>query len=69
MRLSSLLPVAFAGAALAAYAPKNPGSDGNDAYMKQLDEVTSKVLLHETTGPEAGLDVRPSPYDRSRGSY
>ena len=57
MRFASLLPVALAGAALAVYAPKRPNPSNNDAYIKRLDEVTSDVLLHKTTGVEAGLDV------------
>lgn len=57
MRLTSLLPFALASTTLAAVTHKWR----NDAYMRKLDKVTSRVLLHETTGVEAGLDVCTPP--------
>ena len=57
MRFLASLAFTLAGTALASNAPKKDPHSGNDAYMKKLDEVTSQVLLHQTTGPEAGLDV------------
>jgi hypothetical protein len=67
MRLSTFLPVlGLAGQALAAShscAAKLPGSgipSDKDvkAYFDKLTPATKKTLLHDTTGPEAGADVR-----------
>jgi hypothetical protein len=67
MRLSTFLPVlGLAGQALAAShscAAKLPGSglpSDKDvkAYFDNLAPATKKTLLHDTTGPEAGADVR-----------
>lgn len=67
MRLSTFLPVlGLAGQALAAShscASKLPGSgipSDKDvkSYFDKLTPATKKTLLHDTTGPEAGADVR-----------
>ena len=67
MRLSTFLPLlGLAGQALAAShscAAKLPGSgipSDKDvkAYFDKLTPATKKTLLHDTTGPEAGADVR-----------
>ena len=67
MRLSTFLPVlGLASQALAtshSCAAKLPGSgipSDKDvkAYFDKLTPPTKKTLLHDTTGPEAGADVR-----------
>lgn len=67
MRVSTFLPVlGLAGQALAAAhscVTKLPGSGipsdkAVEAYFDKLAPTTKKTLLHDTTGPEAGADVR-----------
>jgi hypothetical protein len=77
MRLSTFLPVlGLAGQALAAShscVAKLPGSGipsdkAVKAYFDKLAPATKKTLLHDTTGPEAGADVRLLFYSLSRVS-
>jgi len=75
MRLSTLLPVlGLVGQALAtshSCVAKLPGkeipSDKDvKAYFDKLAPATKKTLLHDTTGPEAGADVRLLFYSHCR---
>jgi hypothetical protein len=48
--------------------PKDPNDmtleetdDAVHAYFSKLEPATKKTALHDTTGPEAGADVRRNP--------
>jgi hypothetical protein len=68
MRLSTFLPVlGLAGQAALAVShscggklpgSKIPSDKDVKAYFDKLAPPTKKTLLHDTTGPEAGADVR-----------
>jgi hypothetical protein len=68
MRLSTLLP-ALGLVTQALAIPLSCGKDVNEMslaetnaavadYFSKLEPVTKHTLLHDTTGPEAGADVR-----------
>ncbi len=67
MHLSTTLLPVLGLAAHALVIPLSCNKDVNEmslaesvaAYFDKLELATKRTLLHDTTGPEAGADVRP----------